>query len=207
MIFPSESPRWRRIACWLTWGKTNSQCSQAVAFWYSQKSPLTGVIETGHISILFFFTFSICFLSLCGRCSWMRLLMLFLSCNLKLLHDCYFISFANGTFEELPPPAPCHAFFFPGLGLMPASWRALLSVLWYCFKNRALVKKNTQTKPFIHTSRPFGFFLISEPQAIFACNPIFVIEEQMKGVRHPPASQMSLWAFTCQHFTSIPQLP
>lgn len=41
----------------------------------------------------------------------MRLLTLFLSCNLKLLHDCYFISFANGTFEELFPSMP--RFFFP----------------------------------------------------------------------------------------------
>lgn len=42
----------------------------------------------------------------------MRLLTLFLSCNLKILHDCYFISFDNGTFEKLLSP-PSHSFFFP----------------------------------------------------------------------------------------------
>lgn len=44
----------------------------------------------------------------------MRLLTLFLSCNLKLLHDCYFISFANGTFEELPPLPRATLFFSQG---------------------------------------------------------------------------------------------
>lgn len=54
----------------------------------------------------------------------MGLLTLFLSCNLKFLHDCYFISFDNGMFEKLFPHPTLFFFFFfflPGLGLMPAS--------------------------------------------------------------------------------------
>lgn len=68
------------------------------------------------------------------------------------------------------------------------------------------LKKTHRPKP-SSISAGALFFLISEPQASFACDPIVVIEQQMKSLRHPPASQIAVWAFACQHFASIPQLP
>lgn len=70
----------------------------------------------------------------------------------------FFISFDNGTLENLFPHPTLFFFFFPtGLGLMPALWRAL-SVLWYRFKNRSLAERKYTDQTLHPHQQAFWFF-------------------------------------------------
>lgn len=88
----------------------------------------------------------------------MGLLILFLSCSLKFLHDFCFISFDNATFEELSPHPTLWFFFFKDISDACITKGFTVSALVQIQEHSFSLKKTHRPKlSSIHPSRLLAF--------------------------------------------------